>query len=115
MLKKSLFQLEKAFLFQILSVMSIGEIMLIMLIILMFFGSESIPSIARSLGRGLRQFRDAASEIKTEIKKSADKIIDDAGINNENKSEFLSDKKSIRLDQDFEQSSSDELKKDDKQ
>jgi sec-independent protein translocase protein TatA len=60
--------------------MSFGEIFVIMIFILMFFGSESIPNIARTLGRGMRQIRDATSEIKSEIKKSADKIGEDSGL-----------------------------------
>lgn len=55
--------------------MSLGEIFIILLFILLFFGSESIPSIARTLGRGMRQIRDATSEIKTEIRKSADEVV----------------------------------------
>ncbi|HLP12419.1 MAG TPA: twin-arginine translocase TatA/TatE family subunit [Flavobacteriales bacterium] len=60
--------------------MSFGEIFVILLFILLFFGSESIPTMARTLGRGMRQIRDATSEIKTEIKKSADKIGEDSGL-----------------------------------
>ena len=37
--------------------------------------------MARTLGRGMRQIRDATSEIKTEIKKSADKIGEESGLN----------------------------------
>lgn len=60
--------------------MSFGEIFVIMIFILMFFGSESIPTMARTLGRGMRQIRDATSEIKSEIKKSADKIGEESGL-----------------------------------
>lgn len=51
--------------------MSGGEIFIVMLFVLMFFGAESIPKIARTLGRGLRQVRDATEEIKKDIQKSA--------------------------------------------
>jgi len=46
------------------------EILVIFLVILLFFGSKSIPGIAKSLGRALFEFRNATNEIKQEIKKS---------------------------------------------
>lgn len=36
----------------------------------MFFGSKSIPGLARTLGRTMRQIKDASSELQQEIKKS---------------------------------------------
>ena len=46
------------------------EILVIFLVILLFFGSKSIPGIAKSLGRALFEFRNATNEIKQEIKKA---------------------------------------------
>ena len=43
------------------------EIMIILLVILVFFGANKIPDIARGLGRGIREFKDATKEIKDEI------------------------------------------------
>ena len=37
----------------------------------MFFGSKSIPKIARSLGRGMRQLKDASQQIQDDIKSAA--------------------------------------------
>ena len=48
-----------------------GEIMVIMLVTVMFFGSKSIPGIAQSLGKGLRELKDATQDIQREIEKSA--------------------------------------------
>ncbi len=48
------------------------EVVVIMFVVLMFFGSESIPKIARGLGRGIRQVKDAADEIKQDIRESAE-------------------------------------------
>lgn len=64
---------------------SIGgtEIILIMLFILMFFGSKSIPGIARSLGKGMREIQHASNEIRNEIKNSTDQIKKDALIGSE--------------------------------
>jgi sec-independent protein translocase protein TatA len=43
------------------------EILLVMVVILVFFGSKSIPDIARVMGKGVREFRKATSEIQKEI------------------------------------------------
>lgn len=53
-----------------------GEIFVIMLIVVMVFGADKIPEIARGLGKGMRQLKDATNEIKHEIQKSAE----DSGI-----------------------------------
>lgn len=47
-----------------------SEILVILAFILMFFGSKSIPGIARSMGRTMRQIKDASNELQHEIKKS---------------------------------------------
>lgn len=47
-----------------------SEVLLILFFILIFFGSKSIPGLARTLGRTIRQIKDASSELQTEIKKS---------------------------------------------
>ena len=44
-----------------------GEMLVIMLFILIFFGAKKIPEIARGMGKGIREFKDATKEIKTEI------------------------------------------------
>jgi sec-independent protein translocase protein TatA len=44
-----------------------GEIMLIMVVILIFFGANKIPELARGLGKGIREFKDASSEIRSEF------------------------------------------------
>ena len=44
-----------------------GEIMLIMVVILIFFGANKIPELARGLGKGIREFKDASSEIRNEF------------------------------------------------
>jgi len=49
-----------------------GELFFIIIVVLMLFGSDKIPEIARGLGRGMQQLKDATNEIKTEIHKSAD-------------------------------------------
>lgn len=45
------------------------EILLIMLVILIFFGPKKIPDLARGLGKGLREFRKASQDIQDVIEK----------------------------------------------
>lgn len=51
-----------------------SEIFFILLIVVMLFGSKKIPELARGLGRGLREMKDAASGIENEITKEAKEI-----------------------------------------
>lgn len=46
-----------------------GEIMLILLVVLLLFGSKSIPDIARNLGKGIREIKNVTGEIQNEIRK----------------------------------------------
>ena len=54
----------------ILNDVSGTEILLILIFVLIFFGSKSIPSLARTMGRAIRQIKDASNDIQNEIKKS---------------------------------------------
>ena len=49
------------------------EVMLILFVVVMVFGADKIPEIARGLGKGMRMLRDATTDIKSEITKSAEK------------------------------------------
>ena len=55
-----------------LCVMSTGEILMILFIYLLLFGAKGVPSIARTLGKTMYQFRNAAKDVQDEILKSAD-------------------------------------------
>ena len=57
--------------FLILEGISAGELIFVFLIVLLFFGSKSIPKMARTLGRGMRQLRDASQQIQDDIKTAA--------------------------------------------
>lgn len=50
------------------------EIVIIMLVVVMLFGSKKIPEIARGLGKGMRELKDASNEIKREIRSSATSV-----------------------------------------
>lgn len=43
------------------------ELIVIFLIIIVLFGAKKIPDLARGLGRGIREFKDASKEVKDEI------------------------------------------------
>lgn len=45
------------------------EIILILFVILIFFGAKKIPELAKGLGTGMREFRKAAREIQDDIEK----------------------------------------------
>ena len=56
------------------------EIIIILLFILIFFGSSKIPDLARTLGKTIREVKDASNEIKKEIRDSASEVKDDLDI-----------------------------------
>ena len=43
------------------------EIILILVVVLLLFGAKRIPEIARGLGKGIREFKDATNDIKHEL------------------------------------------------
>jgi len=47
-----------------------GEVMVILTAILLLFGTDKLPGIARSFGRGLQEFKNATDEIKHELEQS---------------------------------------------
>ena len=49
-----------------------GEFIFIILVVLMFFGSDKIPEMARGLAKGIAQLKNATSDIKSEISKSVE-------------------------------------------
>jgi len=57
--------------FLLLEGISAGELIFVFLVVLLFFGSKSIPNMARFLGRGMRQLRDASQQIQEDIKTAA--------------------------------------------
>ena len=45
------------------------EWVVIGLIVILLFGAKKIPDLARGLGRGIREFKDASKEVSDEVKK----------------------------------------------
>mgnify|MGYP001066132115 CR=1 FL=1 len=72
-----------------------GEIFFIMFIVVMVFGADKIPGIAKGLGKGMRQLRDATDDIKREIQKSADKQGIDTDFTKDIKKEIDGVKKNV--------------------
>ena len=50
-----------------------AEIFVILVIVVMLFGADKIPELARGLGKGMQQLKSATNEVKKEITKSAEK------------------------------------------
>ncbi len=59
-----------------------SEIVLILVVILMFFGSKSIPGIARSMGKAVHQIKQASQDVQNEIKKSTGDVKADFDLQN---------------------------------
>jgi len=53
---------------------SYSEVFLIIFVMLLIFGPDKMPEIARNLGKGIRQLRDASSGVKKEILKETQKV-----------------------------------------
>lgn len=51
-----------------------GELLVVLLFVLLFFGSKGVPDVARTMGRALRQFRDATADVQREIEKGASDV-----------------------------------------
>lgn len=72
-----------------------AEIFFIMFIVVMVFGADKIPGIAKGLGKGMRQLKDATEDIKREIQKSAEKQGIDTSITEDIKKELNEVKKNV--------------------
>lgn len=62
--------------------------MFILLIVVMVFGADKIPEIARGLAKGMRMLKDASNDIKTEVTKSAERSGLDTSITKDIQSEL---------------------------
>jgi sec-independent protein translocase protein TatA len=61
---------------EIYAVFNLGpwEIILILLVVLLLFGAKRLPSLARGLGQGIREFKGAVDGAKKEIEDAGDAI-----------------------------------------
>lgn len=53
-----------------------GEITIILFIILLLFGGRKLPELAKGLGKGIREFKDAANGAKKEIESEINSLED---------------------------------------
>ena len=58
----------------LLGVLGTNEIIIILIIVLLMFGGRKIPELMRGLGKGVREFNDAKTNVKREIEESANDI-----------------------------------------
>ncbi|WP_299552686.1 twin-arginine translocase TatA/TatE family subunit [Seonamhaeicola sp.] len=65
-----------------------AEIAFILFIVIMVFGADKLPEIARGLGKGMRTLKDATNDIKHEITKSAENHGIDTSITKDVKKEL---------------------------
>jgi len=72
------------------------EIFVSLLIVVMLFGADKIPEIARGLGKTMRQVKDATNDIKREINDSAKKQGIDTDFTKEIKKDFQKAKNNIQ-------------------
>jgi sec-independent protein translocase protein TatA len=54
----------------LLGMLGTNEIIIILVIVLLLFGGKKIPELMRGLGKGVREFNDAKSNVKREIEES---------------------------------------------
>lgn len=60
----------------ILGVLGTQEIILIVIAILILFGGRKIPELMRGLGKGIREFNDAKSNVRKEIEEGTNESTD---------------------------------------
>lgn len=56
------------------------EMLLIVGAILLLFGGKKMPELARGLGKGIREFKDASEGVKREIHRNINAVNDDLNV-----------------------------------
>ena len=57
-----------------------SEVIVIVLVVLLFFGSKSMPGIAKTLGQAMYQIRNATNDLQQEIRKSGQEMKSDLNL-----------------------------------
>jgi sec-independent protein translocase protein TatA len=52
--------------------LGVPELLIILLVVLLLFGSKKIPELARGLGKGIREFKDATKDSGSDTKELDD-------------------------------------------
>lgn len=71
------------------------EIVFILFVVILIFGADKIPDIARGMGKGMRTLKNATNDIKSEIQRSAEKQGIDTEMTKDISSEINKVKESI--------------------
>lgn len=58
----------------LLGMLGTNEIIIILIIVLLLFGGRKIPELMRGLGKGVREFNDAKTNVKREIEESSNDV-----------------------------------------
>ncbi|MEG6615604.1 twin-arginine translocase TatA/TatE family subunit [Peptococcaceae bacterium 1198_IL3148] len=77
---------------------SFSDIILILLLSLIVFGPNKLPDIAKSLGKGLYEFRNITNKVSETIKEESNNIKKEVSIKEESGSNDLKKEKEINLD-----------------
>ncbi len=66
----------------LIGMLGTNEIIIILVIVLLLFGGKKIPELMRGLGKGVREFNDAKTNVKKEIEDSANDVKNAPNVNN---------------------------------
>ncbi|KAA8484688.1 TatA/E family protein of Tat protein translocase [Arcticibacter tournemirensis] len=61
------------------------EMMVVLFAILLLFGGKKLPELARGLGKGMREFKDASEGVKREINRNINAVNDDLSVDLDSK------------------------------
>jgi|AntAceMinimDraft_13_1070369.scaffolds.fasta_scaffold62025_2 sec-independent protein translocase protein TatA len=67
--------------------LSTQELIFAGLVVVLLFGSKKIPEIAKGLGKGIREFKNATSDIQEEIRKTSKEVTDQVDVTKNIRSE----------------------------
>lgn len=51
-----------------------GEITIILFIVLLLFGAKKIPELAKGIGQGIKEFRNASKNVQENVNKEVEKL-----------------------------------------
>jgi len=80
---------------------SYSEIFVVFVVLLLVFGPEKLPEIAKNLGKGVRQLRDATNNVKKEVLKETRKAGIDAEAVEKLKKEIKDTKKIMNISEEI--------------
>ncbi|MEL4456731.1 twin-arginine translocase TatA/TatE family subunit [Lutimonas vermicola] len=73
-----------------------AEIFIILVIVVMLFGADKLPELARGLGKGMQQLKNATNEVKKEITEGVKKQGIDADLTSDIEKEVKNIKNKVK-------------------